>query len=642
VDTASDAYRVRHPLIGEVAYAAALPTERRRLHRAVATALQANPRFALTATDAAGELAFHLDRAGDEPAAFVALFAAADSAERIAPATCLAHLERLFQLWERHATPEHQPQLVPRLWQAADLASATGHNERAVALARRALELGDPPEGRAWAYERLARFLWSSGSIEESGETYAHAAALLDAAAEQNAAGASSTYGGLAQAELMFCRFDRAEHWARRALERADSHETASRSAALRVLGVVETLAGQVEVGLEHCRAAVDDELAPHRWALANAMLAMTLFDVGQTEEALSVAYDGAALSQRAGFDTSFGTFHCGVAARCLVRLGRWEDADSVLAGVASLESTPIGAIQLDAARAPLAARRGQLEASTGLAERLRRHPSDPFSDGIIDAALVDVHLAAKQWDAAVDVASSALSPKPNTAPRFVARFTAGLVIGTVERTLDQLARQEAVDVDAVLGDLGRRMSVARADPSSGSLAGAADIAIAEATITRLRDRDAAAFARAAVAAEQIGDAWLAGFARLHEAEAAASTGSAAQAVDALRAAYDIATALGAAPLVDDIVALARRSRISLDAPIVAVLGESDAVQLGLTSREVEVLALVAAGRTNRQIGAELFVSEKTASVHVSNILRKLGVSSRVDAAAIAQRVGVA
>ena len=151
VDTTTDAYRVRHPLIGEVAYNAALPTERRRLHRAVATALQAHPRFALTATDAAGELAFHLDRAGDEAAAFEALFAAADSAERIAPATCLAHLERIFELWERCATPEHQPQLVPRLWQAADLASATGHNERAVALARRALELGDPPEGRAWA-----------------------------------------------------------------------------------------------------------------------------------------------------------------------------------------------------------------------------------------------------------------------------------------------------------------------------------------------------------------------------------------------------------------------------------------------------------------------------------------------------------
>ena len=117
-------------------------------------------------------------------------------------------------------------------------------------------------------------------------------------------------------------------------------------------------------------------------------------------------------------------------------------------------ESTPIGAIQLDAAAAPLAARRGRLETAAELAERLRRHPADPFSEAIIDAALVDVHLAAKQWDRAVDIASRALSAEPSTAPRFVARFTAGLVTGTVERTLDQLARQEAVDVDAILLDL--------------------------------------------------------------------------------------------------------------------------------------------------------------------------------------------
>ena len=54
------------------------------------------------------------------------------------------------------------------------------------------------------------------------------------------------------------------------------------------------------------------------------------------------------------------------------------------------------------------------------------------------------------------------------------------------------------------------------------------------------------------------------------------------------------------------------------------------------------MLALVAAGRTNRQIGTELYVSDKTASVHVSNILRKLGVKGRVDAAAVAQRLGIA
>ena len=542
---------------------AALPTERRRLHRAVATALQTHPRFALTASDAAGELAFHLDRAGDEPAAFEALFAAADSAERIAPATCLAHLERIFELWDRYATPDRQAQLVPRLWQAADLASATGRNERAVALARRALELGDPPEGRAWAYERLGRFLWSSGSIEQSAETYANAAALLDASAEKHEAAASLTYGGLAQAELMFCRFDRAEHWAKRALETAGPDDAASRSAGLRVLGVVETLAGECEGGLEHCRAAVDDSLAPHRWALANAMLAMILFEIGQTEDSLSVAEDGAALSQRAGFETSFGTFHAGVVARCLVRLGRWKEADNVLAGVASLESTPIGFIQLDAASAPLAARRGRLDAAAELAERLRGHPSDPFSDAIIDTALVDVHLAAKQWDSAVDIAVRALRPKPDVALRLVPRLTAGLVIGTVERTLDQLARREDVDVDGILVDLGRRLDLARADPSSGSPAAAADIALAEAMITRLRRSDSAAFARAAVAAEGIGDTWGAALARLHEADAAASAGAAAEAVDALRAAYETATELGAQPLIDDIEALARRTRAS-------------------------------------------------------------------------------
>jgi len=90
------------------------------------------------------------------------------------------------------------------------------------------------------------------------------------------------------------------------------------------------------------------------------------------------------------------------------------------------------------------------------------------------------------------------------------------------------------------------------------------------------------------------------------------------------------------------VVVAARRTRISLEAPEAPTLGEADVVRLGLTAREAEVLSLVAAGRTNREIGSELYVSEKTASVHVSNILRKLGVSSRVEAAAVAQRVGVA
>ena len=79
-----------------------------------------------------------------------------------------------------------------------------------------------------------------------------------------------------------------------------------------------------------------------------------------------------------------------------------------------------------------------------------------------------------------------------------------------------------------------------------------------------------------------------------------------------------------------------------MDLPGRVALDATTVNRLGLTARETEVLTLVAAGQTNRQIGAELFVSEKTAGVHVSNILRKLGVTSRVDAAAVAQRLGVA
>ena len=87
----------------------------------------------------------------------------------------------------------------------------------------------------------------------------------------------------------------------------------------------------------------------------------------------------------------------------------------------------------------------------------------------------------------------------------------------------------------------------------------------------------------------------------------------------------------------DSVASVARRARLDLgvDAPA------SPSERLGLTDRELDVLALVAAGRTNRQIGQELFISAKTASVHVSNILAKLGVANRGEAAAAARRLGL-
>jgi DNA-binding CsgD family transcriptional regulator len=102
-----------------------------------------------------------------------------------------------------------------------------------------------------------------------------------------------------------------------------------------------------------------------------------------------------------------------------------------------------------------------------------------------------------------------------------------------------------------------------------------------------------------------------------------------------LARAGELAGRLGAGPLEQEIGQLARRARIQLPGAVSAGGG----VPFGLTAREMEVLRLVAAGRGNREIAAELFISPRTASVHVSNILSKLSVSSRGEAAATAYRL---
>jgi DNA-binding CsgD family transcriptional regulator len=138
-----------------------------------------------------------------------------------------------------------------------------------------------------------------------------------------------------------------------------------------------------------------------------------------------------------------------------------------------------------------------------------------------------------------------------------------------------------------------------------------------------------------------------AAYARYRAAEAHVTAGDRAAAAEPLRAAARSAEEMGVVLLADDIAALARRARIDLraperPAPPAAEPDDSPVARLGLTPRELEVLLLVAEGRTNRAIGETLFMSEKTASVHVSRILAKLGVSGRVEAAAVAHRLGLA
>ncbi len=172
---------------------------------------------------------------------------------------------------------------------------------------------------------------------------------------------------------------------------------------------------------------------------------------------------------------------------------------------------------------------------------------------------------------------------------------------------------------------------------------------LCEAEAARLhRDADTEAWAAAVGAWEQLERPYVVAYARWREAEAhLAGRGSRDHAAAALRSSLETAERLGAAPLAREVKALAARARISLD----VAAGRVDSAgarrrsgrrALGLTAREREVLGLVALGRTNRQIADELFISENTAGVHVSNIIGKLRVSGRGEAAALAYRLGLA
>jgi DNA-binding NarL/FixJ family response regulator len=264
-----------------------------------------------------------------------------------------------------------------------------------------------------------------------------------------------------------------------------------------------------------------------------------------------------------------------------------------------------------------------------------------------LDVVTADVHLVLGEWTEAAAAAERGWSSTPMTAVLWSARFAMLSAEAAVELALDARARRDPVDVEGTIAQLRKRLADTRhavGARTRGDLAldTAAHVAHAEATITRLVHPDPEAWADAAERWRDLGDQWGLAVARLREAEAAAAVGAAARAATALREAHRIASELGAAPIVAEVEAVSRRTRLSVNVPARASLDPTTVDRLGLTPRETEVLARVSAGQTNRQIGAELFVSEKTAGVHVSNILRKLGVTSRVDAAAIAQRLGVA
>ena len=640
----NDAYRFRHPLHGEVVYADLLPPQRARLHRNIAAALARQPPDALRRADRAGELALHLDLAGDIAEAFTALLAAADAAETVAPAAAFSHLERAFELWDAAGASADGANRGHRLWQAADIATSTVGNERAVQLARAAFAHGSPPLGVAWGHERLGRYLWATGRQQESSAEFAKAVALLH---DDSGSAAAVVYAGLGQAELMAGNYATAERWCTQVFDvvKVPVDDPLAWGMARRVLGVVRSNQGDPAAGVSLCRESAAAAYSALGRTFAKVYLCVALGDAGDYQAVLDTALDAAADGQLSGTDRGFGCYLDSLAAEALVRLGRWTEVAGVLARQPIADTLPVGLLRLARVHALLAARRGETDRALAELAIIDALPLDGWHVTVRDATTADVHLALGNWADAAQAAERGWAATGTTSVLWAARFAMFATVAEVEQVLDQRARRESVDVEAVIVRSQQRLdavrSFANGVPGGPQRDTAAHLAHAGASLTRLTVSDAPAWADAVGRWSELGDRWATAVALVREAEAAAQAGAADRAASSLRQAHAIAAELRAGPLLAEIDAVSSRTRISIDAPTRIALDETSAERLGLTPREAEVLMLVAAGRTNRQIGDELYVSDKTASVHVSNILRKLGVNSRVDAAAVAQRLGM-
>jgi DNA-binding CsgD family transcriptional regulator len=151
-------------------------------------------------------------------------------------------------------------------------------------------------------------------------------------------------------------------------------------------------------------------------------------------------------------------------------------------------------------------------------------------------------------------------------------------------------------------------------------------------------------WADAAAAWEAIERPYRRALALWRQAQASLARGDRRAAAEPLARADEIARRLGANWLAGEVEGLARRARLAplqLPDDPSAEREEPDEAPFGLTERELQVLELVSRGCTNREIGEQLYMAEKTASVHVSRILAKLEVRGRTEAAAVAHRHGI-
>ena len=659
------AHRLRHALLAEAVAAGLLPGEQKMLHERTARALETVMDEGLAA-----EVARHWAAAGRPAQELPARVGAARAAEQVfGYAEAAGHWHRAIKLCDMLGLVCAAGIDLPRLYvRAIDASLPAGDGKRASELAEAAYRRfsGHPdPAVAAVAHERAAviRQRAAMGMGLAARDTPGPGLPLMEKALalfEQAPPSADQAAAWLDYASLFLLhgegRLGDSAAATTRALQLAEATgATALIPRALSFLADDAFLSGRIQEAfalVSQGRAVAESSGN----AEGSVVLAMNesdnLIELAQFERAAEVALDGLQVARQAGLGTALGgTWLAANAAEALLARGRVAEAaaliDPLTASVPDRSHWPVHVlrVQLDLLRGDIEAATRRQQQVTAIAGHIG---SVDFAREAAQRAAELAVWAGRPGDALEEIRRVlALFKTPDMA------ILCGQLLATGMRASADLAEHGRARRDE------RAVAAARAAAAELALwadrmegvpftvhplvaAIPAERATWDAERTRLDGTsDPAAWQAAANAWEELSCPHRAGYACWRHAEAQLSAGHTPAAVTALQAAA--AAADGHAPLLAEIRKLAERARIPLRAPSTPGTPPPAAPRQrhGLTGRELAVLRLLAAGQTNAQIGAQLYMSPKTASVHVTSIFRKLGVTGRVQAAAVAERAGL-
>jgi DNA-binding CsgD family transcriptional regulator len=570
-----------------------------------------------------------------------------------APAEALRHLEEALSLWDR--VPSADALVGQPRWRlglrAAAAASGSGEYGRAVALARasrRAVDADLEPLVVAEIDERLAYYLLETDGYDEAVRLGEEALALVPA--EPPSRLRATVLAGHARTLLNAHRYDESAEVADEALVGARAVGSAADEAeALTTLAMLAERAGDPAVSeslLLQSRAVAErgNDATVHVRVLHNLVTAP--FERGELTLALARAKEGLEFAERHGLALSgWGLQLKHYAHSCYFQLGDWDAAAALtsesdrVSGLTSAYMVTFGCQTLVA--------RGDARAFPQLARVRPFWGEDALLAHLAGCVAVELATWRTDYDRASELTEAAISLVSRAWPHSLALVRHAALGLSAEADRAALARaiadQTGVGQAAAAGE--RLLAVAEDAMAKGAgRTGAPGVeaqawwARVQAEKSRLDGVNDPALWQGSVEAFTFGadtDVYETARGQWRLAEALAQAGHRDDAAEQWRRSHEVATRLGATPLLKALDDLRRRARLAGSAEQVPDAG------LTLTPRELEVLRLVAEGRSNRQIGAALYISDKTASVHVSNLMAKLGATSRTEAAAVAYRSGV-